>query len=537
MLLFYIIVNQDNKHLKFTVDNNLTYHLECVINALNKAEKKRFQLYLNKNTDKENLKFVQLFRFIEKYQKFDQTKFLAKHPSVKLQQLSNLKRHLLNKVLQTLRLKEGEHDTDIKIREQLDNAQALFNKGLYPQSLWVLDNAKSQAKKWQRELLLLEVLHLEKLIELHFVTGRPSSIAKELTEEASFMVNEVEKLNTLSGLALTFYGLYQEKGYVRNPKEYEETRMLFFKLLPKINYKDLSVNQKIYYHQAFFWYNYIIQNFTMCYKHALKWVDIIEQNDLTLKLTAQYFRGLNSLLSSLFRLNYKQKFLSIKEKLLKFKKENFKKLNQNLKVMQLKYEINHSFNLYFMEGNFELGVKEIPEVLEQIEDNRQFFERRYINSVYYKIASMYFGAGKFNEATVFLNKILYQQFTNLRQDINSFARILLTVCYFEMKNEFLLANTIRSTYHYLGRNKDLNLFQKEIFKFLKKTSRMDRYQTQSEFRNLYNKMIVISEKPYEQRPFYYFDIISWLESKFEKRPISEIIKERGLGHKKLFNTI
>ena len=137
----------------------------------------------------------------------------------------------------------------------------------------------------------------------------------------------------------------------------------------------------------------------------------------------------------------------------------------------------------------------------------------------------------------FLNKILYQQFTNLRQDINSFARILLTVCYFELKNEFLLANTIRSTYHYLGRNEDLNLFQKEIFKFLKKTIRMDKHQTQIELRNLYKKMIVISEKPYEQRPFYYFDIISWLESKFEKRPISEIIKERGLGHKKLFKTI
>ena len=111
------------------MDNNLTYHLECVINALNKAEKKRFQLYLNKNADKENLKFVQLFRLIERYQKFDQKKFLTKHPSIKLQQLSNLKRHLLNKILQTLRQKEAEHDTDIKIREQLDNAQALFNKG------------------------------------------------------------------------------------------------------------------------------------------------------------------------------------------------------------------------------------------------------------------------------------------------------------------------------------------------------------------------------------------------------------------------
>jgi len=519
------------------MDNNLTHHLECVINALTKAEKKRFQLYLNKNTDKESLKFVQLFRFIEKHQKFDQTKFLIKQPDIKIQQLSNLKRHLFNKILQTLRQRESEYDTDIKIREQLDNAQALFNKGLYPQSLWVLDNAKSLAKKWQRELLLLEVLHLEKIIELHFVTGRPSSIAKDLTNQASSTLIEVDKLNAFSGLALTFYGLYQEKGYAKNPNEFEETKALFFSLLPDTNYNHLSINQKIYYHQAFFWYNYIIQNFTMCYKHALKWVQLIENNDLSLRLTAQYFRGLNSLLSSLFRLNYLEKFKEIKLQLNEFKTQNFKKLNQNLKVMHLKYDINHTFNLRFMEGNFEEGIKYIPEVLNEIEKNKQFFERRYLNTVFYKISSMYFGAGMYNESSIFLNKILYQQFTNLRQDINSFSRILLTVCYFELKNDFLLANTIRSTYHYLGRNKDLNLFQKEIFRFLKKTNRMDRYQIQSEFKTLYKRMIVISEKPYEKRPFYYFDIISWLESKFEKRPISEIIKERGLGHKKLFNTI
>lgn len=517
------------------MENNLTFHLITTINALTKAEKKRFQLYLNKNSDKENLKFVMLFRFIEKYGSFEQRKFLKKHPTIKNSQLSNLKRQLFNKILTTLRQSEAETDNDLKIRELLDQAQALFNKGLYTQSLWVLDTAKSKAKQWQREILLLEVLHLEKIIELHFVTGRPSNVASQLTQQAAQMVVEIEKLNSLSGLALTLYGLYQEKGYIKNNEEYLHIKELFYNNLPQYIYPNLSVNQKVYYHQAFFWYNYIVQNFTMCYKHANSWVNIIEKNNLQLKLPAQYLRGINSLLSSLFRLNYTKKFVEIRKKFYDFKNLNKIKLNKNLQIMLLKYHFTHTMNLHFMEGTFEQGVNYVPRVLAVLEENFNFFEKRFINALYYKIASIYFGAQDFKGAALYLNKILYEQFSNLRQDLNAFSRILLMVCYFEMKDEFNLANSIRSTYHYLGRTKDLNLFQKEIFKFLRKTYRMNRTETQAEFKTLYNKMLWVAEQPYQQRPFYYFDIISWLESKFEKRPIAEIIKERGLGHKKLFN--
>ena len=37
-------------------------------------------------------------------------------------------------------------------------------------------------------------------------------------------------------------------------------------------------------------------------------------------------------------------------------------------------------------------------------------------------------------------------------------------------------------------------------------------------------MITLSESKYDKRPFVYFDIISWLDSKIENKTVGEVIK-------------
>lgn len=517
-----------------TPNKGLTKHLIEVILSLNKAEKKRFALFLNGNKEKDHLQFVLLYRYIDKEKSFDEKVFLTTHKDIKKSQLSNLKRRLFSKLLQVLEKKEGEKDIDLQIREQIDASQTLFNKGLYEQSLWMLNKAKQKALTHQRHLLLLEIVNLEKNIELHFVTGRPSNIAIELTKKSNEQLKVVEVLNQLSGVALTFYGIYQEKGYVKNRNEFFELEKNFKNQIQHFVYYKLNIAQKIYFHQAHFWYYYNIQNFLMCFKYAKSWVQLLEESNLENSFQVQYFKGLNSLLNSLYRLNDIKRFKNEREKLQKLSLKSSGILNTNLMVMLKKYEITHSLNLHFMEGTFREGFEKIPQILQSIENLKPFLEPRFINSVYYKIASVYFGAEHYKKALVYLNKILFEQHTTLRQDINAFSRILATVCHFELKNEKQLAYSIRSTYHFIGSIKDLNKFQREIFRFLKKTFRMDRYETRKAFEKLYKNMIKISNEPFEQRPFYYFDIISWLESKFEKRPIADLIKERGLGHRKLF---
>ena len=60
-------------------------------------------------------------------------------------QLSNLKAHLYKQILVSLRLNPTLQNMRIQIREQIDFATILYQKGLYKQSLKLLEKAKAMA--------------------------------------------------------------------------------------------------------------------------------------------------------------------------------------------------------------------------------------------------------------------------------------------------------------------------------------------------------------------------------------------------------
>ena len=67
---------------------------------------------------------------------------LKKNKRLNKQQLSNVKAHLYKQILASLRLISSENNIDIQLHEQMDYARILYNKGLYLQSLKVLDRMK-----------------------------------------------------------------------------------------------------------------------------------------------------------------------------------------------------------------------------------------------------------------------------------------------------------------------------------------------------------------------------------------------------------
>lgn len=61
------------------------------------------------------------------------------------QQLSNLKAHLYKQILVSLRMNPSLQNNRIQLREQLDFATILYQKGLHRQALKILDKAKQTA--------------------------------------------------------------------------------------------------------------------------------------------------------------------------------------------------------------------------------------------------------------------------------------------------------------------------------------------------------------------------------------------------------
>ena len=68
---------------------------------------------------------------------------------------------------------------------------------------------------------------------------------------------------------------------------------------------------------------------------------------------------------------------------------------------------------------------------------------------------------------------------------------------------------------------------KSMIKFLRSLGNIYPHELKDSFVRLYNEIKVYEEDPYERRSFLYLDILSWLESKIENRPVGEIIREKS----------
>ena len=113
-------------------------------------------------------------------ERFDATEAM-KIPGVEKPQLANLKAHLYKELLASLRLLKSSDSIDLQLHEQLDHARILYNKGLYLQSLRILEKVKDLAKSYHQESFLIQVISLEKKIETLHITRSGEGAADRLS--------------------------------------------------------------------------------------------------------------------------------------------------------------------------------------------------------------------------------------------------------------------------------------------------------------------------------------------------------------------
>ena len=498
-----------------------------LIRSLTRAEKRHFRLFVRRNQASDDILFLQLFDFLDKHQDYDEALILRKLPGVKKRQLSNLKAHLYKQLLISLRMLSRNHNQDVEIREMIDYARVLYNKGLYRQALDMLDKTKERALEHRFYALALEVLEFEKHIEGQYITRSIEGRAEELTEQ-TLRLNEIfTRSNQFSNLALQLYGRYLRLGYVRNREDYLRAREFFHQNLPPIQFQELDFTGKVYYCQAHVWYYYMAQEFPLTYRYAQKWVNLFRENPKMIEVnTPLYLKGLHNLLNALFNVLHYDKFNEALEELKQFpRKVNITQV-QNIEGLYYLYYYIHSIKQHFMQGTFSEGLELVPELMRIIESDRYNWDDHRIMVFYYRIACLYFGNGDNNNAIHYLNLITNQKNPDYRGDIQCFARILSLIAHYELGNQQLLEYQVKSVYRFLAKMEDLQAVQREIFRFLRRMPRIRTEDLPAEFSALREKLLKLEEDPFEKRPFLYLDIISWLECKIENRPVQEIIREK-----------
>ncbi len=504
-----------------------------LIKSLEKAEKRHFKLYINRSSAKEDLKIVRLFDALDKQEEYDERSLLKKLPGTEKRQLYNLKTHLYKQIMASLRLLKSTDSLDLQLNEQFDYAHILYKKGLFFQSLKILDRAKEIAKTHQKFYYLAQVIALEKRIENLHITRSLQSRADLLTVEANEVSHHIDAVARLSNLSLLLFGWFTRNGHARNEKDEAGVKKFMQENLPADTHKLTGFYEKLYLYQSFCWYAFIRQDFLQYYRYAQKCVDLFRSQPLMIRVeTSHYIKALHYLINAHFDLrNYRQFAITLKE-FEAFAQTSRVQEHDNFRIQAFVYISTAKINQHFMLGTFKEGLKAVPNIEAQLKENEVFLDQHRIMVLNYKIATLYFGSGDYSTCIDYLQKIINET-GELRTDLQCYARLLHLMAHFELNNFEILESLTKSVYRFMAKMQNLTVVEEAMFSFIRHSfHNIPARKLKPELETFLQKIKHLEKNRFETRAFAYLDIISWVESKVYNKPMSEVIHNKYLQSKR-----
>ncbi len=497
-----------------------------LIHSLEKAEKRHFKLYIKRSSAREDLKIVQLFDAIANLKEYDEKLLLKKLPDIQKPQLANLKTHLYKQLLASLRLLKSADSLDLQLNEQFDYAHILYKKGLFSQSIRILDRVKEIAKANQKFNFLTQVIALEKRIEGLHITRSMEDRVQRLALEANEVSRHIDEVSRLSNLTLLLFSWFTHYGHARNKKDEAGVKKFMQENLPPNAHSATGFYERMFLYQSYCWYAFIRQDFLQYYRYVQKWIDLFDAQPLMIRVeTSHYIKGLHYLLNAHFDLRNFRGFEKALKKFESFAQTSRVRDHDNFRIQAFVYISQAKINQHFMTGTFKEGLKLVPQIEEKMVEYALFLDSHRIMVLNYKIATLYFGSGDYSTCIDYLQKIISES-GELRTDLQCYARLQHLLAHYELGNIELMEPLSRSVYRFMSRMENLTVIEEEMFRFLRRSFSISRHQLKPELENFLQKVKHLEKNRFETRAFAYLDIISWLESKVYGKTMGEVIHEK-----------
>jgi len=496
-----------------------------LIQSMSKGEKRHFKLYSRYHSPNVNeMNYLRLFDIIAKQKEYDEKKISAKG-IVKKENLKVLKHYLYNLILESLRvLRSKEDGIDHKIKNMLENAYIMHDKGLQDEEMKFLKRTKELALKHERWGVLLEVLLIESRKD--FVSAGLKA-KQDMEEEINLMLIKLHNLLEYAKLNREMYVHVSKSGTQRNPEDETMKKLISHPLLSASGgEKALSAEAKKTYYNTIFLYHYFTgEDYPEAYKIISQKLHFIESNYSALVFPEiTYSADLNRLTLVQHNLGKYQEALSTI-----YKHRSLVQQSGLVKVHAFIRSYINETNQYLLTGEFKKGTS----IIKEIENGLVTLESKIPDALMFplnvNIAGLYFGAGEYRKSLVWVNKIINNPKVIFREDIQSGARILQILIHYELRTPDILEHLLVSAYRFLLKRKLLYKVEKSMLDFIRRLDKTDTTQKvlMKEFGRFRDELLQITKAPEEKKALISFDWISWLESKIENRPFAEVVKEKA----------
>ena len=500
-------------------------HLYTLVKSLTKAEKRNFRLYVRKIQGEGDAKFLQLFDLIDKSRIQDEEDLRKKLTHTNKSQFSNLKRHLYQHILTSLRLIQIRKNQAIQIREWIDYAQILYGKGLYLQALKLLDRAKTIAKNMNLDGLHLDIIEFEKRIESRHITRSTTQRMVNLMQEATER-NRIQSVTVeLANLKLYLQRRFINKGHIRTIDARAKAEHNLRKKMPTLREEELTFFERVYLFQCYYWQAYLIMDFETSLYWSQRWVELYEAEPRMIMMDVDmYMRAINQLLTIAFLTRQEDIYRKYLQTLDNFRTETYNQFNHNSKILSFLVVHQGRYNQHFLAGSFHEALTIIPRTLQRLKRYGKMVDTHKVFILYYKMAWVNLACGMVDPAIDYFNLILNHPGKPLREDIQAFTRISFLLCLYEKQQFDLLDYRLTQTSRYIRHCRDRYAHQDtclSMFRQLIQAPQNEATIILQQFLNHFNQLELL---PYEWRAFSFLRITDWIHAQMHHTTIQNWIQ-------------
>lgn len=491
-----------------------------LIKSLSGPEKRHFKLAASKYAG--NKHYLDVFNILIKQKNYDESALRKKiNNKAVLKQLHRIKNYLYELALKTISDYNANNSEKSRINKQVEQARHLMSRGLFKHARKLISKSKKLAYAIGDYPSLIEILKLEKRICINiFELEKVKSIELEL--ESIWRHTElVKKYETLNDEMFT---LISTEGKARNKKIIDQAKKIINHPLLVSETKATNHQAKHYYYQIHYYYAYFKGDFEAGYNYGKAQLNHMESQPIYLtEFQSDYIIILNNLLNFIVSL---KKYDELQAFLQKLKNIHPINTNNEIRIFRNYYTFEEEF--YLKTGDFEKGALLEKNIIKGMEEYEEKIPLLIQFILLFNLSLLNFGAGKYSKSLILLNKAMNLPYTTQRQDIQVVSKIFNLVLHFELGNGLLFPHLVRSTYRYLLKKQKIYKYETFILQFIRKLPKLSSPgKIRQGYIALRSELVKLKDDPFEKHAFGNFDIISWLESKIEKRSFADCVRRRA----------
>lgn len=502
--------------------------LHDLIKSLTKSEKRFFKLHSALQSGPKN--YLKLFEAIDKQEVYDEEglkKHFAKETFIK--HLPSEKNHLYKLILKALRAFHAEGSVSGILKQEIKNIEILYQKALYAECNKLLHRAKRIAKENERFYYLFELLNWEKmLLEEAYESGEFTKDLDALIEEEREVIEKLRNLAAYHILYSKINYVFRSGGYVRTDEEHAMVEEISEH--PLIKGKNTALSRRAaticYYTQGFC--QWAKRDWRTSLEKFQRVKQILDENPLIkADLPKRYVRTLHYIINGqieLLDLDGARANIALLRSLPD--DHGFAGISIATQV----YVAGTICELRLLDrcGEHARAVEMAPEFIAGMEALGDRLHKENALEFQWCMACVHFGSGQVNKALAWLNKVLNDNETALRQDIFTYARLFNLVVHYELGNYDLLTYIVRSTQRFLDKRQRANEVEVVLIDGIKKLARTtDAGQKRELFKGLHGQLSELLKDANEQLVLKYFDVLAWAEAHASGQTFSEVVKRRA----------